>query len=268
MQALVLAVMMASATASVDEVRTLRLRGELDAARALAESALAEAGVDPDVAIELHLELASIEDRVGLHRNTRPVALALEHVRRAEALVERASFVAEAKVELAKADYYYRAEMSERQFPTATVHADRAIELFRGLNERRGEADAVHRRGLIAFQRRELELARRLFVRSLELDRISGERVFFRGEYERHMGFIYLVRGEVERAIPYFERSLAARREAGAIDASMFAAVTLASALVDVGRFGDALPHVTYAMMLAEKFDSPVGKSTRRSRAR
>lgn len=205
-----LARMLAGAT--VDEIRELRLRGNLDEAREQAEQRLAEPGLAPDVAIDLHLELAAIEDRIGLHQNTRPVAAALAHIKAAEALVPRASLSAEARLALAKADYYYRAEMREREFLAAAVHADRAIELFRG-------------------------------------------------EYERHVGFIHLVEGDTECAIPYFERSLAARREAEAIDASMFAATTLASALVDVGRHEEALPHLTYAMMLAEKLDSPTGKA-------
>ena len=233
-------------------IRELRLEGALADARVLAEQKLAAAPLNPDLEIDLHLELARIHDRIGLHQNTRPVAAAT---------TTDLAPLAQAKIELAKADYYYRAEMRGREFTVATTHADRAIELYRELGDKHGEADAVHRRGLIHFQRREYEPARERFDRSLELDESAGERATLRGDYERHVGFIYVLEGDLAASIPYFERSLAFRREAGAIDASLFAASTLASALVDVERLEEARRHLLYAMMVAEKLDSPTGKA-------
>jgi tetratricopeptide (TPR) repeat protein len=98
-----------------------------------------------------------------------------------------------------------------------------------------------------------------LFEESLLLDRLAGERAFFRGEYERRMGFVISLQGNNESALPYFERSLQFRMEAGAIDASMFAAITLASALIELGRAEEARPHIEYAQHLAKKMDSKVG---------
>jgi tetratricopeptide (TPR) repeat protein len=166
-----------------------------------------------------------------------------------------------ARVLLAKAEYFYRAEMGDRAFVRATEHAEAAMRYFETLGDFHGQADAVHRLGLIELQRRELQPARVLFDRSLELDEQGGARNMLRGDYERHVGFLYRLAGDPDSAVPYFERSLHFRREGGLIDQAMFASETYASALVDAGHAEDAKEPALYALMLAEKFDSPVGKS-------
>lgn len=151
--------------------------------------------------------------------------------------------------------------MSEREFPNAIRHSQSAITRYRDLDDQHGEAEATHRLGLIYMQRRELIEAMTMFERSLELDKADGERIFFRGEYERHVGYVHLMGGDKETAIPFFQRSLDARIEAGAIDASLFAAVTLGSALVATERFAEAKPHILYAMTIAGQINSPAGKA-------
>jgi hypothetical protein len=63
----------ASATDSFPQITTLRLEGRLSEAQSLAEERLLEEQASSRQ-VELHLELARIHDRVGLHQNTRPVA--------------------------------------------------------------------------------------------------------------------------------------------------------------------------------------------------
>ncbi len=249
------------AEGKLENVQRLRLLGELPTAHKLAASAAACEGFTAEERIAFHLELARILDREGLHQNTRPVIEALRQIDAAAALVENPGTALAAKLELARADYHYRAELRMRLFPTATLHAKQAINLFQEAGDRRGEADAVHRLGLILFQRGELEEARTLFDRSLELDDEAGSRPFFRGEYYRHAGFTLYGGGDLEAAIPFFERSLEYRKQAGAVDASLFAATTYGSALVDAGRSQEALEPLLYALMIAEKIDSPTGKS-------
>ncbi len=87
--------------------------------------------------------------------------------------------------------------------------AEEAGRLFRQAGDLHGEADAVHKEGLIHFQRGEHGPARELFDRSLELDLEGGERLLFCGDYQRHVGFIHLRQGDPSAALPYFERSLA-----------------------------------------------------------
>jgi tetratricopeptide (TPR) repeat protein len=245
----------------LDKVRTLRLQGKLPEAKSLAEQQVERNFDHRHVAISFHLELARIHDRIGLHHNSRPVAGALEHIDAAASLAEPTDVAALAEIELARADYYYRAEMPEREFPRASQYAHGAITQFQNIRDQHGEADATHRLGLILMQRGDLQDAKALFEQSMALDRAAGARVFFSGEFERHVGFVHMLSGDVATAIPYFERSLAARIEAGAIDASMFAAASLASALIGVERFEEAKPHLLYAMTIAEQIGSPVGKA-------
>lgn len=245
----------------LNEIREHRLRGALTEAQTLAEQALqthAEALADE---VAFRLELARIHDRLGLHNNTRPVAAALEQIEVAASRAENADAATQAHISLAFAEYHYRAEMRERVFATATHYAEQAVEQFQQLGDVHGEAEAVHRLGLIELQRRNLDEAHVLFDRSLQLDQAGGERTFFLGEYGRHVGFVYLLKGDYASALPYFEQSLVARRKAGAIDASLFAANTLAGSLIALGRTADAFPHLMYGMMVAEQINSPMGKA-------
>jgi tetratricopeptide (TPR) repeat protein len=243
----------------VAEIRELRLRGQLDAAALLAENALQADSPEPQLQLELHLELARIHDRLGLHHNSRPVAQALQQIEMAATIAAQLGQPAHAQIELALAEYHYRAEMSDRTFDVATVHAERAQTMFRQLQDSDGEAEAVHRLGLVHMQRRELPVARTLFEESMRLDRENGERLFFRGEYERHMAFVVYLEGDVSGSVPYFERSLQCRIDAGALDASLFAAHSLAAVLLELGRIEEARLHAEYALEIATSINSPTG---------
>ena len=48
---------------------------------------------------------------------------------------------------------------------------------------------------------------------------------------------------------------------AGAVDASLFAARVLGAALVEVGRTDEAFEPLLYALLIAERLDSPVGRA-------
>jgi|GEM_PF-3508289 len=245
----------------VEVIRELRLRGALYEADAAARTALADAAADPDLQFELYLEMAKIFDRFGLHRNTRPVAASLEAIAAAESVDRHSNTRTRGAIELAKADYYYRAELSEREFPIALAHANEAIRLLTKADEQRLLADAVHRRGLIHMQRRELDEAHRWFDRSLEIDQSAGAREFFLGEYHRHVGFVHYLRGDIAESIPHQRKSLEFRRRSGAIDASLFAAISLGTALVETSSPEEAQEPLLYALMIADRIDSPAGRA-------
>lgn len=245
--------------AEPEQVRQLRLAGQLKAAQTLAEQGLADDATSQSQRFHLHLELARIHDRYGLHFRSRPVAAALLEIERAAALAEELDQYHQALLKLARGFYFYRAEMAERQFPQASMLAATAIEQFFHLGDFHSQAYAVHLRGLIHLQRGEFEAARQDFDRSLELDRQGGAREYFRGEYERHVAFVYIRQGEIEAAIPYLERSLAARRNSGAIDASLFAANTLAGQLLALGEVERVPALLKYAAQVLEDLDSPHG---------
>jgi len=244
---------------ALDTIRDFRLQGQLQVALDLATEQLVKA--DDEYAMALHLEMAKIHDRIGLHTNTRPVAAALRHIREAEALVGALDEHAEARVNLAYAEYYYRAEMADRDFEQATHYAGLALDGFRELEDAHGQADAVHRFGLINLQERELDEALGQFEESLRLDRLAGERPLLRADYERHVGFVYALREEYVAALPFFKRSLDFRQEAGATDPAMFAAISLASVLVELERDEEAVPNLEYAAAIAKDIDSAAGRS-------
>ena len=212
-------------------VAELRLAGRLEEARDLAEQALARSDLPAIEEIALRLELARIHDRVGLHTNTRPVRAALEEVERAERLSADLDVGTRGKVVAAKAYYYYRAEMAEREFEVAERLVLDAIAMLAEGEDTRGRSDAVHLQGLIHLQRREYGPARDLFDESLRLDRQSGERAWMLGEYHRHVALIQIFQDDWKSALPHLEQSLDYRKKAGAIDASLFAALTLGRAL-------------------------------------
>jgi len=254
-----MALPVAAADFDLDQIKILRLRGELDLAKRSLAEAIDTAELPSDQLIELHIEMARVLDRIGLHQNTRPVVQALANIDLAAELLDSTNEHGRAAVELAYADYYYRAEMGGGNFAKAEEHARRAILLYLEIGDGYGQADAVHRLGLIEFQRRNLDSAEALFRESLRLDLAAGERTFFRGEYERHIGYVIYRRGDIASAVRHFECSLRARRDSGAIDASLFAAVTLASALIDLDRRDEAKAHLDYAKNIAQRIESPVG---------
>lgn len=244
---------------TLETIRELRLQGELDVAIQMANEQLVKA--DDAEARALHLELAKLHDRVGLHTGTRPVAASLRHIEAAAALVGPLDELAEAEVNLAYAEYYYRAEMADREFDEAKRYAGLALEAFQELEDSHGQADAVHLFGLISLQQRDLDKALGLFEESLVLDRAAGLRPLLLADYERHVGFVYALRGEHDVALPFFERSLEVREQAGAIDPAMFAAISLASTLIELDRDEGAVPHLEYAADIADSIDSATGRA-------
>ena len=214
---------------------------------------------DARAEVLLRLEIAKILDRVGLHTNTRPVEAALEEIELAGELARALSASSRGAVSLAKAWWYYRAEMAEREFINAEKHAVSALGLLELAGDVRARSDAAHQLGLIHMQRGELERARELFDWSLELDREAGERKWMLGEYHRHVAFVYALSGDWEASLPHFEWSLRYRVQAGAVDASLFAAVSLGRALVRTGNPAEAETHLKYAIGIAQAIPSPVG---------
>jgi tetratricopeptide (TPR) repeat protein len=250
----------AGGEAVVDAVRAERVTGSLAAAEAEARRLLECPDLEAATRRGLRIELARVLDRQGLHHNTRPVA----EVREILAAVERDLAADDARgraeVALALAGYHYRAEMAERQFPTTTAYAQEAESLYRSLGNPVGEGDAVHRLGLVAMQKRELEAARELFDRSLELAERGPRRPIFLSDYHRHVGFVDMLEGDQARAISHFETSLALRDEAGSRDYGLFARTMLGSELVDGGRAAEAAPLLEEAVAFAREIPSPVGE--------
>ena len=247
-------------TGAVAQVRAERITGSLVTAESEARRLLECPDLSADQRIALQIELAKTLDRIGLHTNTRPVTEALQILRQAEASLRAGNRAAEARVSLALAQYFYRAEMRERQFTTAIQYAVRADELFGELGDPAGSTDAVHLLGLLELQRHNLLEARELFDRSLETSRNAAPRLIFLSDYHRHVGIIDLWSNDRSTAIAHFEKSLAYREAAGSKDYALFARTLLGSALIDDNRALEAGPYLDQALVVARELPSPVGE--------
>ena len=245
---------------TIAEIRNERITGSLAVAESEARQLLECPDLKGGHRLALQIELAKTLDRVGLHHNTRPVVESLEILRKAEAGVGANDTAAQAAIELALAEYFYRSEMSERQFTTAFEHARRAQRLFRELDDSVGETDAVHRLGLIELQKGNFQEARELFDLSLELSRDGPHRPIFLSDYHRHIGFVDRAAGDHVEAIRHFERSLEYRNEAGSKDYGLFARTMLGIALIDADRPAEAKPYLVQAVEIAHALSSPVGE--------
>lgn len=239
----------------------LRLAGKLDEAIEIVEQSLAKPGLSADQEVQLRVELARIHDRISLHWNTRPSVAALRELERAQKLTDRVSQAGRAALEAQWAMYYYRAETPGRDFDQAALYTRRARALFVTIGDKHGEADMVHQMGLFHFQKRELESAQKLFDESLELDTAGGSRELFLGEYHRHVGYLIYFAGNIDEAVPHFEKSLAYRMRVGAVEPGLFAAWTLGAVLIEAGRLDEACKHLSDALVIAEQLNSPVGIS-------
>jgi pimeloyl-ACP methyl ester carboxylesterase len=243
-----------------ENVRRLRLEGQLDKAAATALEYIGSNDSSVDQEHQMRLELATIYDRQSLHDGTRPSEMALGQLRSIESKASMLSAEVLAGLNYGFARYFYRAEMPGREFEIAEKYVTQALDAYKSLGDIYGQAEAVHLQGLIEMQRGNYEGAGVLFDESLRLDELAGARVFFRGEYDRHMGFVLYFEGKLEESLLYFRRSVEARRTAGATDPLVFAEITLASVLNQLGNDHEALPVAKDALTSARKIGSKVAQ--------
>ena len=246
--------------AVVEAIQDERIRGSLNAAESAARALLECPDLDDGIELDVHIELARILDRQGLHSNTRPVEGVLEILGRAASKVKDGDLQAKAKLDYALATYFYRAETVAQSLETATRHAERALEGFRESSDVNGEADAIHLLGLIALQSGRLQEARECFDRSLEISREAPERLIFLSDYERHVALVDLRSGDRTSAIQHPRRYLEMRDRAESRDYGMFARTLLASVLIDEGEVDEAVPLLLEALEFSDRLPSPVGE--------
>lgn len=247
--------------APFESVRQLRLQGQLGKAEEFALDYINGSDSSTDQEHQMRLELATIYDRQSLHDGTRPSEEALRQLQDIESKTSTLSADVRAGLSYGYARYFYRAELPDRKFETAEKYTTRAIDAYKSLDDIYGQAEAVHLQGLIEMQRGNYGGAGVLFDESLRLDELAGARIFFRGEYDRHMGFVLYLTGKLEESLPYFRHSAEAREAAGATDPLVFAKITLASVLSELGNDEEALPIAKDAMASARMIGSKVAQS-------
>jgi len=241
-------------------ITKVHLKGELSKAVDLSNDVLQCSNISAEEQIEIHLMLATIYDRMGLHKNSRPHPQNLIEIKTALSLANKYGIKSLAQINFSYAEYHYRAEMPERLFIKAQTYALTALKGFKKSNDLYGESDANHILGLIHLQKNDFAQSRIYFDLSLEIENMSkAPRPRILADYQRHIGFIHLRIGEIENALPYFVRSFNIRRDSGIEDAALFAAHSLASTLVDLGRTTEAYRPINYALKMAKKLNSLYG---------
>ena len=237
-------------------------KGNLEVAISEADRALSCPNATVDERVMLHLKLSESYDRKGLHNNSRPVKAALLSIESASELADQASLTSQAAINLAMARFYYRSEKPDSDYPTSRMFAREALTLFEELGDFHGQADIVHLTGLFHLQQQELSSAQAYFERSLELEVRSGAaRPIMLADYERHMGFVYQLSGDLKQAIQRFERSFVIRRDNGLTDQALFAAASLGRALISDNRAEEAEAPLAFALNTAEVLGSPEGRA-------
>lgn len=82
---------------------------------------------------------------------------------------------------------------------------------------------------------------------------------FMEGENERHIGYQWYLKNDLEKAMPHFLASLRLRRSLNYIDGAIFAAVTVGQMLEKQGKLEEAIPYLEQALKDAIAINSPVG---------
>lgn len=244
-------------------IERLQDQGRLELARERIDAELSDSRTIDCRRIWLHLRKARILDRIGLHTYARPVTAALVEIESAAGIAKSSESgeMTQAEIQYARAYYHYRAEMSGRVFELAQQALDQTIALAQPQGPSSLLADATHLAGLIRLFQHQIDSARELFDQSLAIDQKAGERLFFVGEYHRHVALAYVFEGNWEAALPHYERSHRARRDNGQVDASLFSALSLGDALRRVGSPDRAVEYYRYALETSRQIASPLGRA-------
>lgn len=242
------------------EVEQLRRAGCLEDAIGRLREFLSTPSRAPAEEFAVRIVMARLLDRHGLHHGTRPTPAARAQLDSARWVAGHGPAAEQtAALELALAEHWYGDGLANGDFTVSLDHAERARRRFREIGDAHGEAEAVHRLGLIAFQQQQAERAASLLELADSLDRSVGTRVEFQADLVRHVGFLHQVRGDSMAALQAFRGSLELRRFDGTIDGVMFAALTLASWELRLGHVAAARKAILPAIAIAERLRSPVG---------
>ena len=174
----------------------------------------------------------------------------------ADALVvaERHLDGAEADLALARGRLLHVRFLAEREDEDARELAlfERAVELYRQLEDVRGEAEALFWAGTFHQVVRQDEQAARPFLdRSAELAAQAGDRLTL-SYAVRHLGFAEMAAGNTELAGEHFTASLQLRREIGFMPGVAAALLALAEFAAESGDREAALPLLDEAVSVAE----------------
>src|SRR5262249_47652336 len=132
--------------------------------------------------------------------------------------------------------------------PREIASFERAVELYGGLGDVRGEGEARFWLGTVHHVIREdVDAALPLFDRALELSTQAGATLTLY-EIQRHLGFVDVGEGRVDEALEHLRESLRLVREAGFAPGVAAALLTLARLEADAGNTATAAPLLAEAI--------------------
>jgi tetratricopeptide (TPR) repeat protein len=143
-------------------------------------------------------------------------------------------------------------EFAERQW-------ERSLRLFEGLGDEHGRAVILHRLGISAMRRGDLERARELVLTSLESHERRSE-VWGQAQAMGSLGAIERDAGDASRASELIEKSLALARELGVVWWVSGAQAELANLALGAGRIDEAEARARESLAIAEGMGDRPGR--------
>jgi tetratricopeptide (TPR) repeat protein len=240
----------------------LRLQARWSEAGDVIDGALRAGGLDDDATARLLIERAAVERERGTYQRFERKAEAANALDDAAALLPRASAATRAAYAEERGWIAYSAAFrDEGTFDDAMPMFAEAQALRERGDDPRALAWSWFEVGLVHYQSGRLDDAEQIFARGLALTKEHALAVE-RGYFERHLGGIVDDRGDVRGSIPYFERSLAIREEAGHRWGVVFAAITLADVVKRAGDPTRARGLLERAKTLADELDVHLGAAS------
>ncbi|RMG47372.1 MAG: CHAT domain-containing protein [Acidobacteria bacterium] len=141
-------------------------------------------------------------------------------------------------------------------FEDALIEAEdlcrRALDMYRELGDRAGEAEALIERGLIALQRRQFQKAKDDLHRAVEMAHTVGD-VILQARANEHLGQVYAAVNETSPAIMTIERALSLYEQAREWRGAFNALSRLAEIVEREGQVDQAIEFAQRALTVARR---------------
>ncbi|NNE97548.1 MAG: tetratricopeptide repeat protein [Pyrinomonadaceae bacterium] len=238
-----------------------RLKGRFRDAEAVLRNGMQELSLEKgrDVQVAgLKVELARVIIRKNFHNNTSDEE-ALRLYRDAEEIAKKA----ENKGLLGKALYgigFYKFKLGSKSWDNALASLYKSLKIRREIGDTFGISQSLFTIGTIYQRRGKAEAAEKIYEESLQLAK-DAKSIYMEGENERHIGYLFYLRGEFDSALPHFFRSLEKRRTIGYDDGEIFALITIGQTYEKLGDLEKAKRYLKKALPIARSINSRVAQT-------
>ena len=149
---------------------------------------------------------------------------------------------------------------TKSQFPEAEAHWQKALELYREIKDRRGEAIALGNMGVVYRERGDLDRAVEHYLKALQIHRRIG---YVQGEVSDlgNIGSVYQLKGDLDKALEHYSKALEIDRRIGYV---LDEAIRLGNMGAVYGAKGDlekALEYYLKALEIDRRIGNVQGKA-------